>query len=77
MRRAFPGQMTTNEAVDYLNQFLTDHITRDEFDRYRAWLGAPISRQGTSRSWFHLGDLDAFLNEYGADPGTWISPPRP
>lgn len=77
MTRAFPGQMTTSEAVDYLNERITKPISPAWFRQMRGWLGKPISRQGTSRSWFHRGDLDAFLDEYGTDPDTWVGPGLP
>lgn len=76
MHHAFPGQMTTSEAVDYLNERLTEPISKDWFLQMRSWVGEPISRQGTSRSWYHRGDLDAFLSAYGTDPEKWIGPPR-
>lgn len=74
MHRAFPGEMTSAEAVEYLNQFLVEPISRDYFSQVRAWLGAPKSRQGTSRLWFDRSDLDAFLSEYGRDPDAWVAP---
>lgn len=76
MHRAFPGQLTTSEAVDYLNEQLTEPISKHWFLQMRSWVGEPIGRQGTSRSWYHRGDLDAFLLEYGTDPDKWIGPPR-
>lgn len=64
------------EAVEYLNERIIEPISADWFRQMRSWVGAPIARQGVSRSWFHRGDLDAFLNEYGTNPDKWVGPPK-
>lgn len=77
MPREFMGAMTTDEAVDYLNESLDEPLSRSEFHEFRVWLGVPVGRQAAGRLWFYRGDINEFLAKYGTNPAKWVGPGIP
>lgn len=71
MQRGAPGEMTTREAVSYLNEWLDFAISEKSLHRTRAVLGVPLAEKRESRLVFRRKDLDAFLAEFGTDPRQW------
>lgn len=72
-RRA-PGEMTTREAVAYLNEWLDSSISPDIIHSLRVLGLAPAAEKlENGRLVFRRPALDAYLAEFGTDPTRWTA----
>lgn len=73
MERAAQGEMTTREAVAYLNEWLDYPINAKIMYSLRCDGRAPVAEKRDGRLVFRRASLDAFLAEYGTDPKLWTA----
>lgn len=73
MERAAAGEMTTREAVAYLNEWLDFPISTRALYAARSAMGVPEAEKRGRWLVFRASVLDAFLAEFGTDPMKWYS----
>lgn len=65
------GEMSTREAVAYLNEWVTTPISPKVIYGMRSLIGQPAAEKRGRRLVFTRAQLDVFLAEYGRDPMRW------